>query len=83
MTSDFDLGYDELKPFAEQHRVMRIPRCCGTCKWFAREYSDHACTNPAQDSYLFEPADYYSACGPGIRVDEGYLCDLWQKGGAE
>lgn len=80
---------DEEKSFAAAFHVRSVERCCGTCKHFVRSYEDAGCANQKQaefDSYEqlmrkedpYHEPETYGAYG-GIPVDEGHVCDLWDR----
>ena len=80
--------HDDEESFRKAFNVRRIERCCGTCKHFDRQYEDSGCGHPRQlefDSFAKsmskddpEYTETYGAYG-GIFVDEGDVCDLWEK----
>lgn len=79
--------YDDKEAFRKAFNVRRIEKCCGTCRYFDRQYEDCGCGHPRQaefDSFAKsmrqddpEYAESYGAYG-GILVDEGDVCDLWE-----
>lgn len=52
----------------DKYHVRQVERCCGTCKHFARYWEDAFCEHPE----LYD-----------VFVDEGFVCDLWEKKGSE
>ena len=56
------------KPWDKYH-VKQVERCCGTCKHFERVWEDAFCEHPELRDSGF--------------VDEGFVCDLWEKKGGE
>ena len=82
----------EEQAYCEKYNVRRIERCCGNCKYFDRQYESVGCKNQKQadfDSYEQlcrrngEEPNQYGAYAFGVDIDEGFVCDLWQKGGAK
>lgn len=53
----------------EKYHVRQVERCCGTCKHFARYWEDAFCE--------------HTELGNGVYVDEGFVCDLWEKEGGK
>lgn len=49
--------------------------CCGTCKWFERQYSDTKCESPHNRSYYGDDDDEYT-----LRVypNEDNVCDYYE-----
>lgn len=82
----------EREAYCEKFHVKRIERSCGTCKHFERSYEESGCHNQKQAEFdEQEQENRRNACaivedyGPyssGVQVDEGYVCDLWEKDGA-
>jgi hypothetical protein len=76
---------DKTKFMAAFH-VRRCEKCCGNCRYFERDYEESGCANPRQrefDTYTPQGEEgSYGAYG-GIFVDDGNVCDLWEKGDRE
>lgn len=88
---DDGMTRQEEDAFRAAFNVRRVEKCYGTCRHFEREYEDCGCGHPRQaefDSWVKERkddpnyAETYGAYG-GILVDEGYVCDLWERIGKE
>ena len=83
----------KLEAFERDFNVRRCERCCGNCRYFCREWEDHACAHPRLREYPDYPGEFdddynnrLSAYNGDYNVDEGFVCDLWEKeteGGAE
>lgn len=74
--------------FRKAFNVRNVERCCGTCRHFDRRFEDSGCANPKQAE--FDPEEQEARKDPdyvperygalnGIIVDEGCICDLWEK----
>lgn len=69
--------------FITAFHVRRCDTCCGNCRHFDRQYEDSGCAHPRQREFDKTPSSetpIYDAYR-GILVDEGYVCDLWEKKG--
>ena len=81
--------FEDQEAFKKTFNVRRVPKCCGTCRHFDRDYEESGCGHPRQaefDSFAkamkAEDPDYpetYGAYG-GIYIDEGFVCELWEQG---
>ena len=74
--------------FAADVHIRRCDRCCGNCKHFSREWEDSACTHPKQAEYPSWPEEFedespHFSAYTGTLVDEGMVCDLWERGNEE
>ena len=75
--------------FRRAFNFKTLGKCCGTCRWIEREYEDCGCGHPMQAA--FDSLEKNRAADDpdraarrynswyGARVDEGCLCDLWEK----
>lgn len=72
------------KAFEAAYHVMRCEKCCGNCRHFRREYEDSACEHPKCKDYPAYPGEFDDT-EPGLYsggdycVDEGFVCDLWER----
>lgn len=83
---------DEQAAYSAAFHVARIPRSCGTCKYFHRLYEECGCTNQKQAEFdSLEQRRRASGLGKeefgafacGVCIDEGYVCDLWEQDNGE
>lgn len=82
------MNLEDEEKFSKAFNVRRCEKCCGNCKHFERDFEEAGCDHPKQaefDSFLKalreqnpDVSRFYGAYG-GIRVDEGNVCDLWEK----
>ena len=80
---------EEIARYTAFHHVRQCEKCCGNCRWFDRQYEDSGCLQPAQREFdLYEIShaedpwylpESYGAYEPGIMVNEGFVCDLWER----
>ena len=83
---------EEQDAYCEKYHVKRVERSCGTCKHFERDYDDaRGCKRQEQAEFDKDGVEWahnaghepeYGSWGGGVTVDEGYVCDLWEKDGA-
>lgn len=79
---------DDWYSFREAFNVRRCEKCCGNCKHFEREWEDSGCNHPKLEDFDSdlkeirkinpEFTETYGAYS-GASVDEGNICDLWEK----
>ena len=79
----------ERDAYCEKFHVKRVERSCGTCKFFERSYEESGCHQPRQADFDeieqerrragCEFLEDYGPYSSGVEVDEGFVCDLWEK----
>lgn len=79
---------EEEEKFKKSVNWRQVEKCCGTCKWFDRDYEESGCMHQKQAEFdefeqnmrkndpAYDP-ECYGAYG-GIDTDEGKVCDLWE-----